>query len=146
MDYDFKKLSAVEQVSEMSDNANVLIEEDGKIKRAPKSQVGGGKYITIYATIRDTEIADGEWDHNETAESLSPEAYNIVRNAYDNDLPSNVYIVEHNIEEYSDGHVDEWTGKTLSYGVSMTEGYDTIWLEGCNYTYALLPDGTVEFD
>lgn len=40
---EFKKLSAVEAVEAVSDAANVLIEENGIIKRAPKSEVGGIK-------------------------------------------------------------------------------------------------------
>lgn len=39
---EFKKLSAVEAVASVSDTASVLIEEDGVIKRAPKSEIGGG--------------------------------------------------------------------------------------------------------
>jgi hypothetical protein len=43
MAYEFKKLSAVEAVEAASDTANVLIEEDGAIKRVPKGEVGGVK-------------------------------------------------------------------------------------------------------
>jgi hypothetical protein len=45
---EFKKLSEVEQVETASDNATVLIEEGGEIKRVAKSEVGGnggGGYI-----------------------------------------------------------------------------------------------------
>ena len=38
---EFKKLSDVEVVEAVSDAANVLIEENGVIKKAPKTQVGG---------------------------------------------------------------------------------------------------------
>jgi hypothetical protein len=38
---DFKKLSDVEVVAEPIESANVLIEEDGIIKKAPKTAVGG---------------------------------------------------------------------------------------------------------
>lgn len=38
---DFKKLSAVDVVESVNDSATVLIEEDGVIKRAPKTAVGG---------------------------------------------------------------------------------------------------------
>lgn len=38
---DFKKLSAVEAIEAVSDTANVLIEENGVIKKAPKTAVGG---------------------------------------------------------------------------------------------------------
>lgn len=41
MAYEFKKLSDVEIVAEPTDSANVLIEENGVIKKAPKATVGG---------------------------------------------------------------------------------------------------------
>ena len=125
----------------------MLIEEDGKIKRAPKSQVGGGvgNYITIRMTSHMTQTEDGDEEWNETVEQLSPEAYDIVRNAYDNDLPANVYIVEHYINEYSDGYVDSYTYKTLSDCMEVYEDEpDIILLFGWDYTYWLYPDGTVE--
>lgn len=43
---EFKRLSDVEVVTEPTESANVLIEEDGVIKKAPKTAVGGS----------------GEWD------------------------------------------------------------------------------------
>lgn len=43
---EFKKLSEVEQVDSASDNATVLVEEGGEIKRVPKKKVGGaGGYV-----------------------------------------------------------------------------------------------------
>lgn len=47
---EFKKLSAVEAVDTVSDIASVLIEEDGVIKRAPKSEVGGGMADIVFDT------------------------------------------------------------------------------------------------
>ena len=41
MAYEFKRLSDVEVVAEPSESANVLIEEGGVIKKAPKTAVGG---------------------------------------------------------------------------------------------------------
>jgi hypothetical protein len=41
MSYEFKRLSDVEVVETPTDTANVLIEEDGVIKKAPKTAVGG---------------------------------------------------------------------------------------------------------
>ena len=41
MAYEFKKLSDVEVVAEPTESANVLIEEDGVIKKAPKTTIGG---------------------------------------------------------------------------------------------------------
>ena len=42
MSYEFKKLSDVDVVAEPTESANVLIEENGVIKKAPKTAVGGG--------------------------------------------------------------------------------------------------------
>lgn len=41
MAYNFKSISDVEVVAEPSESANVLIEENGVIKKAPKTAVGG---------------------------------------------------------------------------------------------------------
>lgn len=49
MAYEFQRLDAVTEVTEVSDDATVLIEEDGAIKRAPKSAVGGGGGIPTVA-------------------------------------------------------------------------------------------------
>ena len=43
MAYDFKRLSDVEVVAEPTESANVLIEENGIIKKTPKTAVGGGE-------------------------------------------------------------------------------------------------------
>lgn len=40
---EFKRLSDVEVVAEPAESANVLIEENGVIKKAPKGEVGGEK-------------------------------------------------------------------------------------------------------
>lgn len=52
----FKKLSEVEQVESASNNATVLIEEDGKIKRVPKKEVGGAGIPT--AIIKSSDYDD----------------------------------------------------------------------------------------
>lgn len=47
MAYEFKKLSAVEAVETPADTANVLIEEDGVIKKTPSSVFTGGGGIQV---------------------------------------------------------------------------------------------------
>lgn len=42
MAYGFKNLATVDAVTEAAESANVLIEENGKIKKVPKKQIGGG--------------------------------------------------------------------------------------------------------
>jgi hypothetical protein len=57
---EFKKLSEVEQIESASDNATVLIEEGGEIKRVPKKEVGGGgaiKTVIIKSSDYDNAVA-----------------------------------------------------------------------------------------
>jgi hypothetical protein len=54
MAYEFKKLSDVDIVETPSETANVLIEEDGVIKKAPKTAVGGGGSAG--------EVSNSNWD------------------------------------------------------------------------------------
>lgn len=61
---EFKKLSEVEQLETASDNATVLIEEGGDIKRVPKSAVGGaGGYVV---TITENSVLDADFSNNPT--------------------------------------------------------------------------------
>ena len=69
MAYEFKKLSAVEAVEVVGDDASVLIEENGVIKRAPKDEVGGIKVAstaevgqTIVVKAVDAEGKPTEWE------------------------------------------------------------------------------------
>ena len=48
MAYNFKSIADVEVVAEPADTANVLIEENGVIKKAPKTAVGGGTKVITY--------------------------------------------------------------------------------------------------
>ena len=58
MAYEFKKLNDVEIVETPMDTANVLIEEDGVIKRAPKSAVGGGGNVQSDIALAKNIILD----------------------------------------------------------------------------------------
>ena len=53
---EFKRLGDVTLVGEAMDIANVLIEEDGEIKRVPKTEVGGTGFPT--AIIKDSMYDD----------------------------------------------------------------------------------------
>lgn len=53
MALEFKKLSEVTLTEKAVDTANVLIEENGEIKRVPKTEVGGSGSAAII--IKDTE-------------------------------------------------------------------------------------------
>lgn len=76
MAYDFKKLSDVAVVETPAETANVLIEEDGVIKKAPKTAVGG---------------AGGDYDLDILCEasdwsSITSDSYSLVSGDYTNAL------------------------------------------------------------
>lgn len=48
---EFKKLSEVELIEEVSDGATVLVEDGGEIKRVPKSEVGGASAVVIEMAV-----------------------------------------------------------------------------------------------
>ena len=47
MSYEFKTLGSVEALTEVPENANVLVEVDGAIKRAPGGALGGNEYDLV---------------------------------------------------------------------------------------------------
>lgn len=54
---EFKKLSEVNVLEEVSDTASVLVEQNGEIYRAPKTQVGGaGGYMLITLTHNNSYV------------------------------------------------------------------------------------------
>lgn len=58
---EFKKLSEVEQIETASDNATVLVEEGGEIKRVAKSEVGGkaGGMVVVVEADKASYIGQG---------------------------------------------------------------------------------------
>lgn len=76
---EFKKLSEVEQIETASDNATVLVEESGEIKRVPKKEVGGaGGYIaTLTATDIDSPAVDG-WSGGPVLSENYDEMYEVL--------------------------------------------------------------------
>lgn len=75
---EFKKLSEVEQIETASDNATVLIEEDGEIKRVPKKEVGGaGGYIAIL-TEEDFNNPVVEWEGGLVISANYDELYEVL--------------------------------------------------------------------
>ena len=58
---EFTKLSEVAQIESVSDNATVLVEENGEIVRVPKTSVGGaGGYVAVL-TVEDLQNPAAEW-------------------------------------------------------------------------------------
>lgn len=81
MSYNFKSIADVEVVEKPTDTANVLIEEDGVIKKAPKTAVGGGVggYHIVVGSDGSVTAPDG--------------IYEAIRNSYNTLEPFNVTIM-----------------------------------------------------
>ena len=63
MAYNFKSIVDVEVVAEPTETANVLIEENGIVKKAPKSAVGGGMGGSLMVkTLVDQEAGTTSFD------------------------------------------------------------------------------------
>lgn len=106
---EFKRLSDVEVVAEPAESANVLIEEDGVIKKAPKTAVGGSStewdaVIEFYNTDDDDHITLISGDYNTVYNKImvDGEVPNIMIRmvteygdiAYNNVMAVNVGVVE----------------------------------------------------
>ena len=70
---EFKRLSDVDVVAEPIESANVLIEENGVVKKAPKSVIGAQEYdldIEIVVSYYSNEDGDG-FDIEYTIKSIN---------------------------------------------------------------------------
>ena len=59
---EFKRLSDVEAVTEPSESANVLIEENGVVKKAHKTSIGGDSVYYIFLKDDIVTTTDGLYD------------------------------------------------------------------------------------
>ena len=66
MAYNFKSIADVEVVAEPTESANVLIEEDGVIKKAPKTAVGGASAGDTEYDLDIEMMDDGERNFTHT--------------------------------------------------------------------------------
>lgn len=124
MAYNFKSIADVEVVAEPAESANVLIEENGVIKKAPKTAVGGGAGGNEY----DIVLTVNAYPHHTTITidkiTISQGSMELVRKAVvDGRIPKAKVIFD------SGSSVDE-------YGVygSITEADASIYLYG-GYIY-----------
>ena len=72
---DFKKLSEVDLVEEVSNTANILIEEGGQIKRFSKTKVGGAGSDSVIKTAIITSSAYDSHISNATSYVGGPTTY-----------------------------------------------------------------------
>ena len=100
MAYNFKSIADVEVVAEPTESANVLIEEDGIIKKAPKTAVGGGNGPLVL-TFNDQVWVD-EYEGYEII-SAPDNLYEIIKEAYNN--MTYVDVVGCNISNLENGWI-----------------------------------------
>lgn len=75
---EFQKLSEVEKLETASDNASVLVEEGGEIKRVPKKEVGGAGGYVATLTINDLENPPVRWDGQFVLSENYDELYEVL--------------------------------------------------------------------
>jgi hypothetical protein len=67
---EFKRLSEVEQIESTSENATVLVEDGGEIKRVPKTAVGGGAGGYVIKLANSYVDDNGTFCFNESYDEL----------------------------------------------------------------------------
>ena len=99
---DFKKLSEVDLVEEVSNTANVLIEENGQIKRASKTKVGGAgsdsviKTAIITSSAYDSHISNvAPYVGNSTTYSCKNMTFEEAYEALTTGVPINVKLFDY---------------------------------------------------
>ena len=80
---EFKKLSEVQLVEGAVDTANVLIEENGEIKRVPKTQVGGTCFPTAIIESSDYTSTIASYHRGAQAADLTDVTYECLNMTFE---------------------------------------------------------------
>ena len=138
MAYNFKSIADVEVVAEPAESANVLIEENGVIKKAPKTAVGGAGGNTECDAIID--LIDGSSGFFDSME--------LVSGTYE-DLKEKIFagILPNVLMRYTNGTYITGTSKVSSFCcISDEEEFINLGFL-CYYDMRhvkLYPDGRIE--
>jgi hypothetical protein len=97
MAYNFKSIADVEVVAEPAESANVLIEENGVIKKAPKTAVGGNNGADAVVIQYDIETEKV---------FVTPDAYNILFDAFTNSIGIPIFAYEKRENYFRSGPVE----------------------------------------
>ena len=141
---DFKKLSEVAKIEEVSDESCVLVEENGVIKRAPKTAVGGnGKYDMVIEYC-DLDYIDGPYYVKVVSGS-----YDVLREKLQNGERPNIRI---NFTEcyYEIAYTFNIIGECCLWDDRYDSKLLCIMITACdplyygwNYNWLLYPDGSI---
>lgn len=143
---EFKKLSDVEIIETPIDTANVLIEEGGVIKKAPKSAVGTVKSVNGVEADENGDVAietAASWNdlkdkpfYEEAKKSLVVEGMSNSYGSYSLQLGESIvtgktytFIID-NVEYTGIGYYDDSSG--MSIDLSNTEGSTVAYVGGFN--------------
>lgn len=146
MSNEFKKLSDVDVLEELSENTHVIVEDGGKLKRYSAATVGGTSTPTIFRTISQWVGGDEDgWYEtvttcNKTYDECLEEYNNNIFNAFVNDgaHEENVttymgvlqyanedgtlrYYVRDQIYGYLEGYIDYFPDGTIQTGTHWGE-------------------------
>lgn len=128
---EFKKLSAVEKIEKPSDTANVLIEENGIVKKAPKTAVGGADEKTYYI-----------W-HTKDSLTATEGLYDAIKTkVFENQEDIHIRVID-NVREDRRGRYD------IVY-YSSFDNYASFTIQGCGgdfyaVNYSIYKDGTIDY-
>lgn len=129
MDYEFKDIATVDMVETVADTASVLIEEDGIIKRAPKSEVGGGTSTGLSIIYEDY-----------TLKYASDGIYTALLDIFNNCIPVDINIWS----RYVDGDINRMHKQEIS-SIDYYEDYIQI-NDNSGYYYIIRSNGDVEIN
>lgn len=135
MAYNFKSIADVEVIAEPSESANVLIEENGELKKAPKTVVGGAKeewdLVIEYDSRNDglpvIKSGSAQQAYNKAQEGLEPKILLIYTHEYYETM-RNVTSSFYEVCFYSDLQTDDLLH---------------IWIDYRNIHFRVLADNTV---
>lgn len=101
MSYEFKKINEVEILETVSDEAHVLVEEAGAIKRVPKTEVGGAGKADMVIKLSSPVITNNSTAENTTVTIESGSLQAVIDVLRNGEVPvvkvNHFYTVEESI-------------------------------------------------
>ena len=141
MALEFKNMATVDVVETVADEATVLIEEGGVIKRAPKSEVGGkSEWDAVF-------VVDDVYNISVDTVHLTSGSFDAIKEKVDaNDLPKVLIISSY---EYGDVCTSYAEPIHLQYNKTanfFTIYYRSSWNNSDIYRFSICPDNTITID
>ena len=131
---EFRKLSDVEIVAEPAESANVLIEENGIIKKAPKTAVGGGDDSNYFISFSSANYIDD----NESYEIFvaTEDLYQKIADRLANKMNVDITLYDYT---YYDNQLE--VASQRLYRIDLRD--DCISVECGSYAAYIYPNGTI---